>query len=401
LSVCVTSLSYRWRIYSKCIDYSAQEYFRHHEDLFPNARKQIAESCLTYLSFEPFTDGHCESNEQLKIRLEQNPFLQYAAPYWGCHALGDSEIELSERILKFLTQEPQLSCAMQVLLLLRNQHEGARPDAHKAYPALCVAAYFGLLHIAKALMHSGAEVDSRTASRETALQCAAGNGHLEMVRLLIDHEAVVNAEDQDGATALHLASDSGHVEVVRHLLGNGAKTEIHITKYEDWSDKTTGTALHYAAIAGHERVAEALLDGGADIESCNEWNRTPLHLAARYGHLGVVKLLINRGANLEAPRDGYETPLHFAVEENRYEVVKMLLESCANLGADAFKGTPLDIAIAFDHTRLIDLLQSKGAQRGKAAKAQIDDNRATGPTRTFVNRSGKVGVFPPPRHDLF
>ena len=54
-------------------------------DHVPKDDSDIASTCLDYLSLEDFTSGPCESHALLKTRLENFPFLAYAAPYWGEH----------------------------------------------------------------------------------------------------------------------------------------------------------------------------------------------------------------------------------------------------------------------------------------------------------------------------
>ena len=62
------------------VHYTAREYFRNRgEGLFPAAHANIATTCLTYLLFDDFAEGPCESDEHLKKRLQDYPFLKYAA----------------------------------------------------------------------------------------------------------------------------------------------------------------------------------------------------------------------------------------------------------------------------------------------------------------------------------
>jgi hypothetical protein len=66
---------------------TTQEYFEGSRiTRFPNALKEIVTTCLTYLSFNQFSEGHCFTDHEMETRLREYPFLQYAAQYWGDHA---------------------------------------------------------------------------------------------------------------------------------------------------------------------------------------------------------------------------------------------------------------------------------------------------------------------------
>src|SRR5579862_632469 len=74
------------------VHYTAHEYFnRTCMRYFPDAQTTIAKACLTYMSFDVFAKGYCPSDQEMDIRLQEYPFLQYAAQHWGDHARGDSE----------------------------------------------------------------------------------------------------------------------------------------------------------------------------------------------------------------------------------------------------------------------------------------------------------------------
>ncbi|CAI4214952.1 unnamed protein product [Parascedosporium putredinis] len=67
----------------RLVHFTAQEYFQQaQEKLFPVAQKEIAKICITYLSFEKFKEGACDTNHKFRSRLEDNPLYDYAARYW-------------------------------------------------------------------------------------------------------------------------------------------------------------------------------------------------------------------------------------------------------------------------------------------------------------------------------
>lgn len=93
---------------------------------------------------------------------------------------------------------------------------------------LHLAAFFGQVKIAEALIDRGASVDSRSTNqmKNTPLHAAAAGGRTELVELLLKHSAQVNATQQGGWTALHAAAQSGRKEMVCVLLAHSADTSI-------------------------------------------------------------------------------------------------------------------------------------------------------------------------------
>jgi hypothetical protein len=75
----------------RLIHYITQEYFeRTQKDWFPRGQTDIATTCVTYLSFNIFKTGFCQTDEELEARLRNNPLYNYAARNWGYHARAAS-----------------------------------------------------------------------------------------------------------------------------------------------------------------------------------------------------------------------------------------------------------------------------------------------------------------------
>jgi hypothetical protein len=74
-----------------------------HIDLVP--KRNMAISCLTYLTFETFEDGPCQDEASFNIRLQERPFGRYAASYWGKYIKGSGEKHhRNQKLLVTLTQ---------------------------------------------------------------------------------------------------------------------------------------------------------------------------------------------------------------------------------------------------------------------------------------------------------
>ena len=77
------------------VHYTTQEYFeRIRITRFPDAETIIAITCLTYLSFPIFSEGHRFSDQYNPLR--RYPFLHYAAQYCADHARAGQEEAVKE-----------------------------------------------------------------------------------------------------------------------------------------------------------------------------------------------------------------------------------------------------------------------------------------------------------------
>ncbi|KAF2462799.1 uncharacterized protein BDR25DRAFT_247717, partial [Lindgomyces ingoldianus] len=176
----------------RLVHYTTQEYCERIRDTWnPYAQKDIATTCLTYLSFDVFKSGSCSSDKEFEYRLQQNRFLHYAATYWGEH------VETVEGEMR------RLACSF-------------------------LSAQFGLSNVSKAIMQSqvreiAATEERRDESGQTLLYLAAKSGHNRMVELLPSKDANVNAQGGKYGNALQAPSAGGHEQVkVSCMLSLGA-----------------------------------------------------------------------------------------------------------------------------------------------------------------------------------
>ena len=69
----------------RLVHYTVQEYFQ--DTLarwFPTAHLDIANTCISYLSFKDFSGGPVRTFEEARVRLKK-PLFTYAVDYWGYH----------------------------------------------------------------------------------------------------------------------------------------------------------------------------------------------------------------------------------------------------------------------------------------------------------------------------
>jgi hypothetical protein len=181
----------------RLVHFSVQEYFRgQRKELFPLGERSITETCLTYLCFDEFGRGCCSNDKELELRLQQYPFLNYAAHYWGHHGRECFSNESEELALIFLKHSLNLDCSIQVMHTSLYRSAGYSQDFPKKLNALHVATSFGLDVLVRLLLSKGAEPDSKDKNGGTPLFWAARGGHEAAVQLLLEKGAEPDFKDK-------------------------------------------------------------------------------------------------------------------------------------------------------------------------------------------------------------
>ena len=407
----------------RLVHYSVREYLlKQSRSLFPNSEITIAEKCLTYLSFEPFSVGPRHNKSELVDLISRNPFVEYAAPQWGSHLRLAQCKDVERLALKWLRSGPHRSCACQVLYYLKKYREEYwKPDTANSHQGLHLAASFGLITIGKQLLEAGdSNVDECTAIGTTALikaaaggyadfvdmlleagadalkenwygtalHCAAEAGKVSTIDKLLDYGVDVNVRDRRGRTALHCATVSGHKGAIKKLLERKADVNAICTRtytalryaivwqpseeifrllLEQGADTETRahgslTALHDAVDMNSLAMVDLLLEYGAKVHTVVNQGSTALHYAAEQDYVEILKALLNHGADKDQPNDDGLTPLHFAAGMGCTESVKVLMAAGARIEAADNEGlSPLGVAIREGHQEVTTLLQNAGA----------------------------------------
>ena len=100
------------------------------------------------------------------------------------------------------------------------------------------------------------------------------------------------------------------------------------------------STLHIATRAGAvERVARILTKGECDIDTQDEFGRTPLMHAIHYGELQCAALLLRQGADTDVQDYEGSTCLHDACFDGGLDTVNALLSSGANHVGDKYLRT--------------------------------------------------------------
>ena len=337
----------------RLVHYTAQEYFEQIRDSsFPDAQRDIAVVCITYLSFPTFDTGFCLVEKDFEARLRLHPLYQYAAQNWGHHARAAST-KVEQLTLTFLESEKNVLAAGQAMIAsfpgsFSQRVPGQLTGVH-------LAAYFQLNVAISALHKNGHHLDSKDNYGQTPLSWAAENGHEAVVTLLLEKGAELESKDNYGQTPLLWATRNGHMAVVRLLLARGTKLES-----KNNSDRML---LLWAARKGHEALVRLLLERSAELEFKDKNGLFPILWAARNGHEVVVRLLLEKGAEFECKDNDGRTSLSWAADHGHIVIVRLLLEKGADIESkDINNRTPLIWAIRKGYEPVARLLLERGAR---------------------------------------
>jgi hypothetical protein len=206
----------------RLVHYTTQEYFeRTQTSWFPDIQKDIAMTCITYLSFDAFETGFCATNEEFEARLRLNPLYDFAAQNWGYHArIASTQVERS--VLALLESEAKVSASSQAMMASEKYRYGKySQEVPKNVTGVHLAAYFGLEEITSTLLKKGYQSDCKDKYGRTPLSWAARSGHEAVVKLLLEKGAELESKDEYGQTPLSWAAKSGHETVVKLLQQQG------------------------------------------------------------------------------------------------------------------------------------------------------------------------------------
>ncbi|KAI9673848.1 MAG: hypothetical protein M1822_009584 [Bathelium mastoideum] len=344
--------------------YTTQEYFEKVRSGWnPDAQEEIAAACLTYLSFNTFTNGSSASDEAFEQRLAENPFFNYSAHHWGRHLQPvQHSCHASELALALLCNDALVDSVIQVVSVSTYRYSNYSLRFPRQSNGLHLAARYGLSYIIQMILEqesrSSINIDAKDGYGRTPLSWAAGGGHEAVVRQLLATEKVdVDAKDTtDGQTPLSWAAGGGHEAVVRQLLAT-EKVDV------DAKDTTDGrTPLSQAAEGGHEAVVRQLLaTEKVDVDAKDTTDgQTPLWLAAEGGHEAVVQqLLATEKVDVDAKDEDGRTPLSQAARRGHEAVVRQLLatEKVDVDAKDTTDGrTPLSQAAEGGHEAVVQQL---------------------------------------------
>ena len=242
------------------IHYTTQEYLqRNLETWLPDAKIDVARSCIAYLSIDGLAIGPSSSQAHYEYRLREFVLLEYAALYWAPHLnlltgtdCGAAVNEVVTEALYLLLDAERLSAMSQVLFMSERwqfSDESIRKEG-EGFSGSHWIGRFGLLPLLEQWIDKRFDLDQCTYAGRTPLSWAAENGQEATVKQLLSTGKVeVDLKDNYGQTPLSWAAENGQEATVKQLLETG-KVDINS------KDNRGQTPLLWAAENGQEAIVK-------------------------------------------------------------------------------------------------------------------------------------------------
>jgi ankyrin repeat protein len=369
LSTCAGLLTLQHKTYSRTsvitvhlVHETTQAYLNKTKDRwFPGVDVQLAQICLTYLSYTSFSSGPCPTWKSWHERTRLFPLYESVADDLGLY-VGTRHPQCRELLERLYLSEPHVRACLQGRLSM-----GIEPDdpesklpcfehsnalflaiKHKIYDAIPFLVSRGLEQ--QYMIWDDVPENRDEADQEFSLVHYAVRGNFpECIQILVSTPGVnCNVLDNKGRTALSYACESGRLEKVQLLLGldlgaewspgleyyyeNGVNVGPPVSKADlNYRDRFGRTALTYALVVegdfGHMTKSLLSIDG-IDCTSPDEVGRYPIHWAAGSGVPENVRLLLMQPSVIPQLRiqDSHgRTPLSFAIDRQHVHVARALL----------------------------------------------------------------------------
>jgi uncharacterized protein len=187
-------------------------------------------------------------------------------------------------------------------------------DLHDAVTA-------GDLARVETLVKSGAAIDAKNSSGETALLLAVKHDKTAIAKSLMAAGASINVSAKNNDTPWLLAGASGRTEIIRAMIPLGPDLSIR--------NRYGGNALIPACERGHVETITLLLTTAIDVNHVNNLGWTCLLEIVILGdggprHVEAARLVLDAGANPNlADKDGI-TPLAHARAKHQGEIAALI-----------------------------------------------------------------------------
>ena len=373
------------------VHYTAYEYFvRVHaanKGWVSSASLALAQTCMTYLSFDCFASGPCGRIEEFTRRSEQHALFTYAAEYWGIHARDNEKISrpndlrtLHDAICKFFHQKSSLNSAFEAMQPRGFWQEGLHCQRIVQTTEYHLAALFGLRIFFEVYLSESDQIDTQDSFGRSPLSYSASEGHVEVVQWLLDSQRVnVDSKDNDGVTPLSYAVQSDQYKVVSLLLESPDISP-------NLADMDGRTPLLEASRFGQHQVVLLLLKS-PDINPnlADMHGLAPLQEAIRFGHEDTAEILLtSKGIDANLADELERTPLMYAARNGFARIARRLVEmpEVDTLLRDINGQTMLSQAAEFGHEEVIELMLSK---------EEVDLDMKDDDGQTLLSRTAQLG----------
>jgi ankyrin repeat protein len=320
--------------------------------------------------------------------VERFPLAKYAAQYWVEHARFEDVASRVMDGIEILFDPDNPYFAAWIGLYDMDRPGYARlsdlslPKPNPLYYSVLCGFYDLVKHLA---IKYPQNVNAIYGRYRFPLFAAVKEGHIEVAELLLEHGANINARETTGKTILLTVLSAGiprprnTLQGPRNLVTHERQLEVaqmlvkrnaDINSQDDFGK----TPLHYLSCSwiddedGVLNLALLLLKRGAEVNIRDQDNQTPLHLSVRHRYKLVV-ILLEHGADANTQDNNARTTLHRLLSERRYDdegdvinLALLLLKHGAEVNTrDWNDQTPLHLAIGRDWFKLAGILLEHGA----------------------------------------
>ena len=367
---------------------------------------ELAETCLTYLSFEDFGSGSRDSNKFSFKRWESFAFRQYAVRHWAEHArknLTKPEVmSLTQQLLHPSKPLTFISWTQDLLwafydykyVVADPKHKFSTTDIATASP-LHFAAMLALPKSCEWLLQQGCDVDQSSAFG-TPLACAlVGVSALHTLKYIM-WELMPSAELRVSLeSTVKLIIDHG--ANVQKRFGDLSPMYVSLLRFDEIScvellcggATIDGQSNELLFRGGYDDLALGILESIQGEEIRPKDHATLLNASLSSKHLSTAGSLENLDYKWEDPmaaHTDYLSPFLTAAEYGQLSILQQLFHD-HNISVNATgrqdQRSALHLAASNDHIEIVRYLQEYGAD------CTLPDSQGRTPLHASVEISGR------------
>ncbi len=288
------------------------------------------------------------------------------------YLINVNQNDINTRILSYACENEYVGFVKYLIPILPNidtRHVYSNQACNESRnSALYLAVEKNNFKIVQLLLDNGADVNYTGDGHDHIIHAACQNNNLDMLKLLLEYGANIHAIGWLGRTALHYACYAIHFERKEDFFLSSSYAHFDNFDYDSdeiAKNKTCPFDLDEIIISDIEPTSildffEYLMTFEFDINSRDEWDRTPLFYACENSCIDakVIKYLISIGADVNAQNDKGETVfLNSSLKMKEY-----LLEHGANPNIANENGeTAFLLAAYYCNLEMLELLVKYGA----------------------------------------
>jgi ankyrin repeat protein len=287
-----------------------------HADYFVDVMRanfRLAKLCVTYLSFEAFGDGPCQSMREYAQRCKTNTLFRYAATFWPKHARDHENTEDRSflSVMEYFFLDPKMHGNFESWMQAYEEAPPGREFDTYLYRdwgienRLIYAARLGLYSTVQLLLSKGYDPSAicKPSGRNTTpsifqgncgnpLNSACESGNVKVMELLLSKGVDINAMAGSHGLALNAVVHSdvqrNDFTALRYLLQRGANPNLTFGE--------ENFPLYTAAFeCSSAEAVKILIEGGADLTMADKAEATMFEAAGGLGMREIFEVIWEHG----------------------------------------------------------------------------------------------------------